>query len=305
MLPDNPNLTIEDCIASCSSQGFTLAGAEFGVQCFCGNTLVNGATVGQAADCNMNCIGNPNETCGGPNRLSVYTSTGNVVVFPVPTPQNTSLPNGWAYQGCLQDTNARVFPNQLDWVTNNTVVDCINQCQTFGFPAAGLEFGSQCFCGDVSDAQNNSPGLAPEIDCSIPCSGDPAHLCGGPDLLSYYAFNGSLDVWHTPSNTGRYEFLIGGLVVPLVATVGINGKVNFLEKLGTGFPNSTGAYELDLSLVNDFEHAWRELHVHSDVFCSASLILPDKGARQLNVGGWSLDSTYGVRLVCSRWNSWC
>lgn len=92
------------------------------------------------------------------------------------------------------------------------------------------------------------------------------------------------------------KFLIGGLVVPLVATVGINGKVNFLEKLGTGFPNSTGAYELDLSLVDDFDHAWRALHVHSDVFCSGSLILPDKSARQLNVGGWSLTSTFGVRL---------
>ena len=105
-----------------------------------------------------------------------------------------------------------------------------------------------------------------------------------------------MNVWHTPANTGFYEFLIGGLVVPLVATVGLNGKVNFLEKLGTGFPNSTGAYELDLSLVDNFDLAWRALHVKSDVFCSASIVLPDKAARQLNVGGWSLDSTQGVRL---------
>jgi hypothetical protein len=72
--------------------------------------------------------------------------------------------------------------------------------------------------------------------------------------------------------------------------------VSFLEKGGTGFPNSTGAYELDLSLVNDFSHAWREMHVKTDVFCSAAVVLPDKGARILNVGGWSLVSTYGVRL---------
>lgn len=32
-LPDNQALTIESCIASCASQDFTLAGAEFGVQC--------------------------------------------------------------------------------------------------------------------------------------------------------------------------------------------------------------------------------------------------------------------------------
>lgn len=61
-------------------------------------------------------------------------------------------------------------------------------------------------------------------------------------------------------------------------------------------PNSTGAYELDLSLVNNFNLAWRTMHVKTDVFCSGSIVLPDKKARQLNVGGWSLDSTFGVRL---------
>ena len=70
-----------------------------------------------------------------------------------------------------------------------------------------------------------------------------------------------------------------------------------VEKFGTSeFDNSTGAYELDLSLVDNFDLAWRTMHVKSDVFCSASIVLPDKAARQLNVGGWSLDSTQGVRL---------
>lgn len=90
---------------------------------------------------------------------------------------------------------------------------------------------------------------------------------------------------------------IGGVVVPLVVTLGINNKISMVEKFGTSeFDNSTGAYELDLSLVDNFEKAWRTMHVKSDVFCSASIVLPDKGARQLNVGGWSLDSTQGVRL---------
>jgi hypothetical protein len=38
------------------------------------------------------------------------------------------------------------------------------------------------------------------------------------------------------------------------------------------------------------------MHVKTDVFCSGSIVLPDKGGRQINVGGWSLDSTFGVRL---------
>ncbi|SRR6266702_4688416 len=92
-----------------------------------------------------------------------------------------------------------------------------------------------------------------------------------------------------------------GLVLPLVATVGINGKVSFLEKgIESGrfkeFKNSTGAYELDLSLAHDFSHAWREMHVKTDIFCSAAIILPDKAARLLNVGGWLKSSSYGLRL---------
>jgi hypothetical protein len=53
------------------------------------------------------------------------------------------------------------------------------------------------------------------------------------------------------------------------------------------FDNSTGAYELDPTLVNDFDHAWREMHVKTNVFCSGSIVLPDKAGRQINVGGWS------------------
>ncbi len=38
------------------------------------------------------------------------------------------------------------------------------------------------------------------------------------------------------------------------------------------------------------------MNLKSDVFCSGAIVLPDKGARILNVGGWSLDSTFGVRM---------
>lgn len=38
------------------------------------------------------------------------------------------------------------------------------------------------------------------------------------------------------------------------------------------------------------------MHVKTDVFCSAGLVLPDKVGRQINVGGWADDATYGIRL---------
>ena len=85
-------------------------------------------------------------------------------------------------------------------------------------------------------------------------------------------------------------------MVPLMTTIGINGKVTFLEKWGTGPPNTTGAYELDLAQLNNFTGAWRPMHVKTDVFCSAGLVLPDRAGRQINIGGWSGTSTFGVRL---------
>ncbi|KIM63207.1 glyoxal oxidase [Scleroderma citrinum Foug A] len=218
----------------------------------------------------------------------------------VATIQTTGLPGQWKYQGCLNEPSGQtVFRYEIDQTNNNTVDACLNQCAAFGYPAAGLEDGSKCLCGDITDVAANGHYVA-DSQCNMPCSGDLTHLCGADNLLTTYYWNGTMNVWHTPSNAGYYQFLMGGVVVPLMATVGINNKVTFLEKKGTEgfseFTNSTGAYELDLSLANDFGRAWREMHVKSDIFCSASIVLPDKGARQINVAGWSNQANYGVRF---------
>ena len=133
----------------------------------------------------------------------------------------------------------------------------------------------------------------------MPCSGDPIHICGGPNRNTVYRWTGTpLQVWHNPENKGRYEFFMDGVVIPLMATLNLNNKVMFVEKLGTGQPNSTGAYELDVTLADQGPLvAHRELHgVRTDVFCAAGLTLPDKAGRLLNIGGWSLESTYGMRF---------
>jgi len=49
----------------------------------------------------MGCGGNQTEACGGPNRLSVYSSTGSVTALPVAVPLADSLPGQWQYIGCL------------------------------------------------------------------------------------------------------------------------------------------------------------------------------------------------------------
>jgi hypothetical protein len=92
-------------------------------------------------------------------------------------------------------------------------------------PEAGMEFGDECCmcftaverlrrrlrkhrslgCGDVADITNNGGTTAAETDCAMPCTGDPLHLCGGPNRLQLYLWNGNLNNWKTPANIGRYE----------------------------------------------------------------------------------------------------
>jgi hypothetical protein len=165
--------------------------------------------------------------------------------------------------------------------------------------AAGMEYGDECYCGDASALTASGSTQAPKTDCQVPCSGDSTYYCGGGSRLSYYTWTGTpLYTFNYPTGAGMgsYQFLVGGVVVPLITTAGINNKAVFMEKSGTGAPNTTGTYELDLTAINNVTLAWRPLHVKSDIFCSAGVTLPDKAGRQLNIGGWAGASTYGVRI---------
>ena len=132
------------------------------------------------------------------------------------------------------------------------------------------------------------------------CSGNATSLCGAGNRISYYNWTGTpVTQWNYASGNvaGSYQFLIGGPIIPLIATLGINNKVVFMEKFGTEpAANSTGTYELDLASLSNYNQAFRPLHVKTDIFCSAGLTLPDKAGRQINIGGWSLTSTYGIRF---------
>lgn len=301
-LPDNQTLTPQTCIAMCAAQGYSVAGAEYSFQCFCDNFIRNGGQLANSdSECNAACAGDNTQTCGGGNRLSIYSNQTNVTVYPVPTVQTTNLPGSWKYVGCLRDDadNVRALPYQIILETNNSASNCISQCSNFGYNAGGMEYGNECYCGDTSDVAAAGVQLVDDSQCGMGCSGDPIHLCGGGRRLTYYTWQGTtLASWNyaTGNGAGAYQFLIGGVVIPLVTQAARNGKVTFLEKSGTGAPNTTGAYELDLAQLNNFTGAWRPMHVKTDIFCSSSLTLPDKVGRQINIGGWSGDSTFGVRL---------
>lgn len=300
--PDDQKMTIASCANKCAAAGYEVAGMEYSYQCFCDNLIRMGGKPAQSeSDCSSKCAGNSGQNCGGPDRLSIWSNQTTLKVIQAPKPVQSV--DGWKYQGCITDggNGQRVFPWQLVNATGNSPQWCLSRCQEFGYAAAGMEYGEECYCGDLDGIEAAGSKKVPESDCSTACPGDPEALCGQGNRLTWYKWEGDepLYVWEYPKGTaaGRYEFLVGGPIIPLISQPGVNGKVTLLEKHGTGAPNTTGAYELDPSIGGDIFHAFRELKgIKTDIFCAAGLTMPDRAGRQINIGGWSVDSLFGVRI---------
>ncbi|TDZ74316.1 WSC domain-containing protein [Colletotrichum trifolii] len=299
--PDDSKMTLASCAQACFNRGFTVAGAEYYTQCFCGNAIYNGGAIASdPSTCNTPCGGDSSTMCGGPNRMTILAK-GTPQTYQPPVVQKSGLNGSWTYEGCVLDNlnNQRVFGMQLIFENVMTAGMCLDACAKFGYMAAGLEYGHECYCGDPSNIASAGSRFVEDTQCGYTCAGNATGICGGGGVMSTYFWTGTpLYSWNYASGdaAGSYELFIGGKCIPLVTSETVLGKITFLEKWGTGPPNSTGAYELDPSLAPDLNRAWREMHVKTDIFCSASITLPDKAGRQINIGGWSGDSTYGVRL---------
>ncbi len=70
----NHQVTNTKCVAYCEARGWSMAGTEYGGQCFCGNELI-GSSKADESTCNMPCEGDGTQTCGGGLTLSVYSNS--------------------------------------------------------------------------------------------------------------------------------------------------------------------------------------------------------------------------------------
>jgi hypothetical protein len=100
--PDNAQNTLQVCVQACATAGYTIAGIEYGVECYCDNAIYNGGALSaNQNDCNFICPGNSLEDCGAGNRMSLY-SIGAPQAYQAPIAQQSGLPANWVYMGCLQ-----------------------------------------------------------------------------------------------------------------------------------------------------------------------------------------------------------
>jgi hypothetical protein len=190
-----PSMTIETCIAYCTSQGFGMAGLEYTDQCFCGASLVNGASLSLVSgQCNMPCAANSAEICGGPDAISLFVNPNLVqAVASSVTPTSSASPvatsaisiNGFTSSGCIQEVSGRALRGAFLGAANMTLETCVSFCSSQGFSLAGLEYSQECRCD--SALQGGASLSLVSGQCVMPCGGNANEICGGPNAITLFS----------------------------------------------------------------------------------------------------------------------
>jgi hypothetical protein len=190
------------CTSLCADRGFVLAGVEYGRECFCGNAYVDsaGPLTAPEAECKsescftrsnryiwlMHCLlactgGDGSLKCGAGSRIQIYKYTG--------VPKALALPTRWKQIfACAQDSSDRVFGDltKVD-IVSNTPATCAAICYGRGYKLAGVEYGSECYCGNYFNLA--VPTQRPVSDCSYACPNSPGVTCGGPFAVQIYGLD--------------------------------------------------------------------------------------------------------------------
>jgi hypothetical protein len=191
---DDPKMTPGKCATFCSTQGFKYAGVEYATECYCGNSLVNGASTSLVSgQCNMACGGDASLTCGGPNAIQLFYNPS--VVAPAPSSASPSVAppaptapasiNGLANRGCIQEVQGRALTGDSKASDDMTLEQCGAYCTGKGFSMFGVEYGRECYCGN--QFSNGASASTLSGQCNMPCAGNSAEVCGGPNAINLYS----------------------------------------------------------------------------------------------------------------------
>lgn len=84
----------------------------------------------------------------------------------------------------------------VNWDTSCATTErCLAACEVEGYCLAGLEYGHECWCGNVVRGEVRP---VPDSYCNFPCSGDPGETCGGYGYMGLYIRRGSEFVVEPP-----------------------------------------------------------------------------------------------------------
>ncbi|KAL1864253.1 hypothetical protein Daus18300_007850 [Diaporthe australafricana] len=173
----HPRLTVGACEDFC--RGDRYYGLEYGNECYCGYSIRNAAYQVPDSSCTVPCVGDHKEICGGGDLLSIYKSN---FTFQQPMVKYTA-------QGCYGEPQGSRALHRVLSSAKMTSNKCLVLCSYNSFYYAGLQFGTECWCGNSLD-----PNAKPidQSKCSIPCGGDSSETCGGSLALQLFMWDGGM-----------------------------------------------------------------------------------------------------------------
>lgn len=97
-------------------------------------------------------------------------------------------PSGATFLGCYTDSNNRILNGSSASPSTNTIESCHASCASQSFAYSGVEYSSQCFCGNV--LVDGNPKANADSECNYACSGNSTEICGGYWRISIYQLSG-------------------------------------------------------------------------------------------------------------------
>ncbi|WQF76496.1 Putative carbohydrate-binding WSC [Colletotrichum destructivum] len=168
---------VSDCTSACAAQGYQFAGLEFGKECFCGTGIQNDGKPISAESCNMACTADKTQYCGGAAAINIYKNDKLQPNSP------SVIPDGWTSKSCYTDSpSGRTLSYKVPSFDKFSAAQCVSKCAGLNYLYAGLEYGSECFCGNTID-NGNGPAAS---GCDMSCAGNRADTCGGAGRMNIY-----------------------------------------------------------------------------------------------------------------------
>ncbi|PAA60764.1 hypothetical protein BOX15_Mlig031339g1 [Macrostomum lignano] len=165
------------CYRFCKLRFFPLFGLRDGRICHCGQALLHNARE-DAKYCQTPCVGQPSDSCGGPDYTMVYDISRVIVngVMPWPPP----LPNT-KFLGCYKALKREPLLDTFDYKPYDlTKKYCLDSCFSKRFVYFGLLDGNICQCGQQIKKYQWAK------NCNMPCSGKKSETCGGVRSTEVY-----------------------------------------------------------------------------------------------------------------------
>ncbi|KAK5135954.1 hypothetical protein LTR08_004412 [Meristemomyces frigidus] len=201
-------MTVEWCQQYCMNNGYIFSGVESAQECHCDNAINPTALNTDAPNqCTWDCGGTltadeagTQELCGGLGAMDVFRNTNASFRAFGNNASSAGQAQGYEplalfasnYLGCYRDVvvPARTLDGPILQQNNMTIEMCEAFCQLgVGYQYYGLEYSTQCYCGNYIIAPNFllTPDTSPSNStCGVTCAGASSELCGGSGAMSLY-----------------------------------------------------------------------------------------------------------------------